>query len=445
MAKLLRRGTRLGKYRLERLIDRGSFAQVWKARDTIEGRVVALKVMNSESIEEWGRATIEKEAWISSQLEHPNIVRLRNADWVDGRFVIASDLAVANLAKYGRARRSGAVALKVVRDVAAGLAYAHEHRLMHRDVKPENILIFADGHAALGDFGASRFSTGEATRMNNTETGTLGYMAPEQAYGRVRFASDVFSLGVIAYEVLTGVLTTWPFEWPPDRFEVFDHKVPAPLQPVLRKAAQFDPCRRYKDGVEFHAALEAAFTRLEVAPKRNVRRRLKPADRSPLEVHAETFRRRHGKALDLSFGCHRCGGPIAEAMAYCPWCGDADNSFAEITSFPLVCPECERGVRPEWNACPWCYKGRFVSNGRKPPHDRKATRACARRGCDGELRPFMRYCPSCKTKPRRAWSHEHLPDRCPRCRWPTSHAFLRFCPWCGRREPRAGSFEAAHH
>ncbi|MBW2400283.1 MAG: serine/threonine protein kinase [Deltaproteobacteria bacterium] len=284
MAKTLRRGTRLGKYRLERLIDRGSFAQVWKARDMVEARVVALKVTHSDVVDDWGRKEIEKEARIVSRLDHPNIVAIRNADWIEGRFVIASDLAIANLSKYPRARRSGSVALGIVRDVTAGLAYAHERRLMHRDVKPENILIFADGRAAITDFGASRFAKG-VTRAYNTETGTLGYMAPEQAYGRVRFASDVFSLGLIAYEVVTGILPMWPFEWPPERFDLFDVKVPQPLQTVLRKAAQFDPKRRYKDAVELHLALEAAFARTEKPAKRK-RRRLQPAVRSPLEVHA---------------------------------------------------------------------------------------------------------------------------------------------------------------
>lgn len=441
MPKTLRRGTRLGKYRLERLIDRGSFAQVWKARDMVEARVVALKVAHPEVVVDWSRTEIEKEARIASHLDHPNIVRLRNAEWIDGRFVMASDLAIANLANFSRARRSGAIALEIIRDISAGLAYAHERRLMHRDVKPENILIFSDGHAALADFGASRFSKG-VTRAYNTETGTLGYMAPEQAYGRVRFASDVFSLGLIAYETLTGILPMWPFEWPPERFDLFAVKVPPAIQSVLRKAAQFDPERRYKDAVEMHSMLEAAIARGRQSSERKVRRRLKPVERSPLEVHAEAFRRAHGKALGLRYCCHRCGGPIAEAMKFCPWCGDADNSFAEITEFPLVCPDCEKGVRPEWKACPWCYPGRFISNGRTPPVDAQATRRCAARGCEGQLRPFMRYCPMCKAKPRRAWSHEHLSDRCPRCRWPTSHAFLRFCPWCGRREPRAGSFVA---
>ena len=247
MAEILRRGSKLGKYRLERRLGRGGFAEVWKARDTVEHRDVALKVTHPGTVEEWGRDAIEHEARIASRLHHPNIVAVRNADWIDGRFAIATDIAVANLDEYLRARRSGAVALGIVREVAAGLAYAHSRYVLHRDVKPENILIFADGHAALCDFGASRFAPG-ATR-SYTEAGTLGYMAPEQAYGRVRFTSDVFSLGLIAYEVLTGVLPTWPFEWPPDRYDRFVAKVPETLRPVLRKAAEFDPRKRYADAV----------------------------------------------------------------------------------------------------------------------------------------------------------------------------------------------------
>jgi serine/threonine-protein kinase len=440
LASGLRRGSKLGKYRLDRRLGQGSFAEVWKARDTVEKRNIALKIASSDSVAAFGRETIEQEARIASRLRHPHVVGVHNADWIAGRFVLATELAVTNLKDYKRAWRSARVGLTVIREIASGLAYAHRHRVLHRDVKPENILIFADGRSALADFGASRFSKG-ATRTY-TEAGTLGYMAPEQAYGRVRFASDVFSLGLIAYEVQTRVLPSWPFDWPPEGYARFCQRVPEPLHPVLRKAAEFEPTRRYPDALAFSEALEKVIARVEAKPVHKVvrRRRPKAAPPSPLTVQAEAFRKVHGKGLALRYGCHRCNGPISEEMSFCPWCGSKENSFAELTRFPLVCPECERGVRPEWKGCPWCYAGRFESNGRRPPFDHAAVRTCPERGCEGQLRPFMRYCPMCKRKTRRAWSHPDLPDRCPRCRWPTSHAFLRFCAWCGRREPRAGSF-----
>ena len=129
-------------------------------------------------------------------------------------------------------------------------------------------------------------------------------------------------------------------------------------------------------------------------------------------------------------------------MSCCPWCGTKDNSFREVSRYPLVCGSCERGVRAEWTSCPWCYAGRFEGNGRNPPPDPRAERSCAARHCKGQLQPFMRYCPSCKRKPGRLWSHESLPDRCPQCRWPTSRTFFPYCPWCARREPRAGTFRS---
>ncbi len=431
----LRRGTCLGKYRLERSIGQGAFAAVWRARDTVENRPVALKIALPAQVAEYGRDAIAHEARIATRLAHPNIVAVRNADWIDGYFVLATDLAERNLADYAGAKRSGGLALRIVRDLAAGLAHAHAQGILHRDVKPENVLIFADRRAALGDFGVSRFAPGASVTV--TDAGTFGYVAPEQAYGRPRLASDVFSLGLIAYELLAGVLPTWPFEWPPAGHRRFQARVPAPLRPVLRKAAAFDPRHRFPDAVAFHRALERAIAKVEQPRPARRRRRPAPPALSPLAVQAESFRRRAGAALELRYRCHRCDGPIAEAMRVCPWCGSGENSFRELTRYPLVCSECERGVRPEWTACPWCFAGRFAGNGRAPRPDPRAERRCAARGCPGQLRRFMRYCPICKRKPGRPWSHPDLPERCLRCRGPVTRGFFRFCPWCGRREARS--------
>jgi serine/threonine-protein kinase len=435
----LRRGSQLGKYRLDRLIGHGASASVWRARDTVENRPVALKIIDSAQVAAWGRDAIAHEARIATRLLHRNIVAVRNADWVDGHFVLAADLAERSLADYAGARRSGAVALRVVRDVAAGLAHAHAQGILHRDVKPENVLIFADRHAALTDFGVSRLAPGKTVTV--TDAGTFGYVAPEQAYGRPRLASDVFSLGLIAYELLAGTLPTWPFEWPAAGHRRFLARVPEPLRPVLRRAAAFDPRHRYADAVAFHRALERAFARVEQPrPARRRRQRRAALELSPLALQAESFRRRHGAALELRLRCHRCDGPIAETMRACVWCGSTGNSFREVTRYPLVCPECEHGVRPEWTECPWCHAGHFAGNGRLPRPDPAAERRCAARGCPGQLRRFMRYCPLCKRKPGRPWSHPALPDRCPGCRGPVSHGFFRFCPWCGRKGPGERSY-----
>jgi serine/threonine-protein kinase len=435
-AKALRRGTRIGKYRIGRRIGSGSFAQVYQARDTIERRDVALKVALPTVVEQFGRNVIEREARIVAALDHPNIVRVRNADWNDGHFVMATDLAKRSLGAYSGARRSTAVALRVIGNVAAGLAYAHRQGVLHRDLKPENILIFSDRHAAIGDFGVAKFAQ---RKSRFTEAGTLGYMAPEQAYGRPKFASDVFSLGLIAYELLAGKMPTWPFAWPPEGHARRFRRIPEALQPVLRKAIQVKLASRYADGGSFLRAWDRAIVKIEAekAPAKRRRRRPVAPEASPFELEAKLFRRRFGSALQLHYDCFRCGGPISEAMGHCPWCGTRDNSLREVTRLPLVCPACEHGARPEWDACPWCFVGRFVGNGRKPPRDPAAERECSRRGCEGQLQPFMRYCPLCKERPRRPWSHASLRDRCRGCRGPVTRQFWRFCPWCGRREPKA--------
>src|SRR5262245_22796556 len=236
---------------------------------------------------------MEVEARIGAGLSHPNVVALRNADWIDGRFVMACDLARTHVYDYPGAWRSGAVALRIVRDVAAGLAHAHSKRLMHRDLKPENVLVFRDGHAAITDFGVSRFVRPTESR-SYTDAGTMGYMAPEQAYGKPTLASDVFSLGVIGYELLTGKLLKWPFTWPPAGLGRLRAQVPEPLRPVLQRACAFDPADRYPSAVELHAALEAAFRRIEAsrapAPRRRRRRRSELLA-TPFAVGRELFRR----------------------------------------------------------------------------------------------------------------------------------------------------------
>ena len=97
MTRALRRGSRLGKYRLERRIGEGASATVWQARDQVEARRVALKVVAPSVVEEFGREAIEAEARVAVHLDHPRIATIRNADWIDGFFVLATDLARSSL------------------------------------------------------------------------------------------------------------------------------------------------------------------------------------------------------------------------------------------------------------------------------------------------------------------------------------------------------------
>ena len=432
-----RKGSRLGKYRLERRLGEGGTATVWQARDTVEDRRVALKIVPPAVVTQFGRDEIEAEARTAARLDHPRVLGIRNADWIDGCFVLVTDLARASLDTYSGARRSPAIALSIFLDVAEGLAYAHEQGLIHRDIKPGNILLFTGRRARLSDFGTARLAPAE-TRML-TEVGTFGYMAPEQAYGRPRFASDVFSLALTGYEMWTGVLPSWPFEWPLVGEQKFVKRCPKAIQPVIRRGLELNLRKRWTDGVEFYDALVEAIEKSNRSGKRHqkVRRSSSRTSRQqaemadPFALEAGWFRKRFGRQLETHFDCYVCDGPIAESMNHCPWCGTTRNSFAEVTSLPLVCPDCERGVRPEWSACPRCRTGRFEANGKPIPAERSNERTCRRSGCETPISRFMRYCPRCKTKVQRPWKVEGL-DGCARCRWPVASRW-RFCAWCGRK------------
>lgn len=436
MTRALRVGSRLGKYRLKKRLGEGGSAIVWRARDTVEGRDVALKVALPEVVEEFGREAVEAEARLGARLDHPRILPIRNADWIGDVFVIATPLARTSLEDLPRRRHTPALGARLIDDLSAALAHAHERGVIHRDIKPANVLIDDAGRALLSDFGTARLAP--ARTMAATEVGTFGYMAPEQAYGRPGYASDVFSLALTVYETFAGTLPGWPFEWPLAGHARFAKRCPGPLQTVVRKGLELDLERRIADGIELRRAFERARDRIHDAEARASRRPRRKRDApppDPFALETQWFRKRYGRVLETHYDCHACDGPISESMRSCPWCGTTRNSFREVTRFPVVCPSCERGVRPQWSACPTCSSGRFEPDGRPLPAGASAERRCARKGCGAPIHRFMHYCPACKAKVSRPWRVEGLAP-CERCRWPHVPRW-RFCGWCGKKNAAA--------
>ena len=418
-AKALRRRARLGKYVLEKRLGEGAYAQVWKARDKVEGHIVALKLVAPSAVDELGAERVVREARLTAHLEHPRVLPVLNADWLDGYFAMATRLCKHSLDEHPPAQRSPKQAIRLLRDVAEGLAHAHALGVLHRDIKPQNILIDDENRAVISDFGFARWQDDKTL----TQCGTLGYLAPEQAYGKAMPASDVFSWGLVAYELMAGALPTWPFEWPLVKHDRFERRVPKPFRPVIRKAVAFHPRERYPDAGALRDALDEAARATEEGRRKDS---LPPAR----SVLAETFAEHYGGSLRMRYACRRCGGALSEPMRHCPWCGVSDHSFRAVSGFPLFCPTCERGVRPEWSACGWCGT-RLESNGRKAPADPRAARRCSKRGCEGELRRFMRNCPLCGKRETRPWRARGLSDRCQRCEGPINADYFMHCPWCG--------------
>ncbi len=206
-----------GSYDLESVLGRGAMGMVYLARDRRIGRRVALKriQLSGRHFEDDHASNdfsqrLQREAEICGSLHHPNIVTLYEAGYENGRisflaFEYVDGPSLLDLLKKARPRALPLdVALRVVRDVLSGLAFAHGKGFVHRDIKPANILIASDGAAKLADFGIARPTDSSLTAAGSV-MGTPNYMPPEQVKGlAVSARSDLFSVGIVLFEMLTG-------------------------------------------------------------------------------------------------------------------------------------------------------------------------------------------------------------------------------------------------
>jgi TolB-like protein/Tfp pilus assembly protein PilF len=260
-------GERLGPYIIEAEIGAGGMGQVFRARDTRLQRPVAIKVLSGEIADPMARQRFKREALAASALNHPHIVTVYEADETDGHPYIVTEIVDAGtLADWVMSTRpTWRQIADLLTGVADGLASAHAAGVLHRDIKPQNILVTTSGYAKLADFGLATLSgddhaDGDAATMTHLRTqpgiivGTLAYMSPEQATGRRLDArSDIFSFGVVLYEVLAG---RRPFQGPTsaalvhaiaqDPAPALPEELPVLLRAVVEKALEKDPADRYQ-------------------------------------------------------------------------------------------------------------------------------------------------------------------------------------------------------
>jgi serine/threonine protein kinase len=419
----LKRGKRLGKYRLAVPLGEGGTCEVWKARDCVEGIWVALKIPLQDVNGRRDNQALLREVRLVARLRHPHIMPLKNADIIEGHAVLATELSVGTLEDCSRPMSVRRI-FSIIAQVLDGLAYAHRHRVVHCDVTPGNIFLFPNGRAALGDFGIGLKLKGRMKTID--DFGTPGYVAPEQAYGRPTYRSDCFAIGLILYEYLTGTLPRWPFRWPPRGYKRLRERSNLAIVEFLKKALSVDPDKRFADAQSMRAALLHAVPKSARTPFV-----AKSIDRKALDwrkMRRGAFIKRYDRVLGVAFRCAECGEPISESMLVCPWCGSGENRFDTDTRLSHVCPRCHRGVLPEWHFCPWCYGPGFDS----PSSGRTAgVRYHANcRYCGGKLMRFMRYCPWCHRKIRQPWKVRPFREVCGRCRWPVDSTFWSHCPWC---------------
>ena len=204
-----REGTDFGRYRLRRLIGRGGMGEVYEAEDTEKDRIVALKLLpEGVSHDPVFRKRLQREAHSAGRLQEPHVVPIHDYGEIDG--VLFVDMRMINgadlrkiLKNHGPMTPARAVA--IVRQIASALDAAHESGIMHRDVKPENILITGDDFAYLVDFGIANAASDEKLTEMGTAVGTYAYMAPERfTSDEVTYRADVYALTCVLHECLTG-------------------------------------------------------------------------------------------------------------------------------------------------------------------------------------------------------------------------------------------------
>lgn len=236
----------LGKYRIEKCLASGPRADVYRAYDTIHGVRVALKVANPAIVEDSFLDEFRLEARLSAKMEHPNVLPVQNACFIDDHFVISMRLGIETLANRMTRRMSSALALNFSTQALAAVAHAHACRIIHCDVKPENFIVFPDNVLRLTDFGFSKVAL---RSVKASGSGTLGYIAPEQALGRPMFQSDVFALGLVIYKLFSNHLPEYPYDWPPPGYTQIRKKLRRRTITWLRKALEFRHQDRYRDAV----------------------------------------------------------------------------------------------------------------------------------------------------------------------------------------------------
>jgi serine/threonine protein kinase len=258
--------THLGRYRIVGELGRGAMGVVWLAQDESLQRPLAIKTMllpgnTADAAQQ--EARFRQEAKAAGGLNHPNVITIhdlgREGDWLYIAMEVLHGTELRDLMRDGLLPLDQA--LDIAGQVAAGLAAAHARGIVHRDVKPGNIMVLPDGHAKIMDFGVARMQSSEVRTQSGTMMGSPKYMSPEQVSGHsADNRSDIFSLGSMLYEMVTGVsafggdnlgqLLQAIMHGAPAPPSQVNPRVPPELELVIMRAMQKNAAARYQDAAD---------------------------------------------------------------------------------------------------------------------------------------------------------------------------------------------------
>lgn len=432
---MLKARQKLGKYRIVRRVAEGGFASVYDAYDTIENLHVALKVPRTETLTSEQLADLYREVRLTARLRHPNILSIKNAEHIGKLFTIAYPLGVESLLDRLGRRLGHGHAMAFAEQLLSAVASAHEHRVIHCDIKPENVVLLSEDQVALTDFGIAKVAL--RTMAMSSVAGTLGYMAPEHAMGRPSYRSDVFSLGLVLWRLFSGKLPEWPFAFPLAGTDRMKRLYSSEFIAVLERALLLDHKKRFANALSF----QNAFLRVK---RRALKGDQKSAARSNGEapnwrsLREKEFQRRFRKHLQGTARCSNCHSVVTEAMSYCPWCSQKQQKYRGTSTYTNRCTTCGRGIKGDWKCCTWCRTPLHPKSDRIYP-DRRYVADCDHCG-EHCLVQFSRYCPRCRHAVKRQWTITNGGQgegtrgaRCGHCNWGALKGFWDYCPWCQKQ------------
>ncbi len=266
-------GKRLdGRYEIKEVIGVGGMAVVYKAYDNVEDKIVAIKILKEEfSTNEEFLRRFQNESKAIAMMSHPNIVKVNDVSFGDLiQYIVMEYIDGITLKQY--IEREGSLpwkdAVHFILQVLRGLQHAHDRGIVHRDIKPQNIMVLQDGTIKVTDFGIARFARSEQKTITDKAIGSVHYISPEQARGEVTDEkSDVYSVGVILYEMLTGQLpfqaenavsvAIMQLQREPSLPTELNGSIPLGLEQITMHAMQKDAAKRYKSAAEMLCDLDA--------------------------------------------------------------------------------------------------------------------------------------------------------------------------------------------